>query len=297
MKCCWLSCALVCAKSLLFLPSLLLISNSSHLLSHGLCLLKRKYIQLLFGGDADTCSARNFSLFQWLVSTDQCKCKWRRWVNTDLYFYQWKKLYKVNRILCPPYPVSDDKSGFRDEAQLSGRRGLKFISFPRSHLYFSPQTVSLACDVLLTPLRCLTFLTVQPPGLIPPPPLLLCSEWIASLHPSACFPGLTVPAISSCTFLFSSLCRADHACKSSWLQDQNKSPPWSTRASGCFVIYWGPTANILGHQNHPCVVGEQKTYILIWSLRLTIELRSSEVAGAIGNAKCSNQMINLNFML
>lgn len=79
---------------------------------------------------------------QLLVLTDQCECKWRKWVSRDLYFYQRKKMYKINWIRCPTYPVSDAVPGFTKIKLSSLAKEDSDSSFhSASSLFFHPKLI------------------------------------------------------------------------------------------------------------------------------------------------------------
>lgn len=199
-------------------------------------------------------------------------------------------MYKIiiTGIRSPAYPVSHVVCVwvYRDKAQPSVEENLNSFSPMVSSLFFIP---GRQC---FPPPSQMCGISQGPASSSDPPSSAIPAWWRASLHSSAGFSRLTVPTVSSCSFLFSSWCRADHACKSSLLQDQSQSPLWPTQPFGSFAIFQGPAEYISCHPQRI-----RKTYILMWSWRVTITLRSPEIADSAGNAKCSNQMINLNFIL
>lgn len=125
-----------------------------------------------------------------LVLRDQCECKWRKWVNRDLYFYQREKNV-LNKLNAVSYLTSLRCCAwvYRDKASYLPEEDLNTSLLTASSLFFIPNRC-VGLNVFFTLLRYLIFLKAQPPV------LALCPQILLPHDHSALF-SLTFPALQN----------------------------------------------------------------------------------------------------
>ena len=215
------------------------------------------YTNSIFSWDADICSTRKLSPSQLLVLTDKCECKWRKWVNRDLYFY-WREKNVLNKLNLVSYLTSLRCCAYvyRDKAQFSVKGRLTYAPSCCLISSFHPKSIGgLECFPHPTQIFDISWDSASSTGPLFTNPL---AWWpFYPLEPG--FSSLTGLMGFSCinSFLFPPQFRIDHTCKFSLLQDQKilhcqstGSPPNASVPSESFYV---PQRNT--HTHTQCLCG------------------------------------------